>query len=46
MKTYSVKEINQLLKGTLVGDTSHKISGPEQLEKAGNNHISFIGSKK
>ncbi|MHB1145968.1 MAG: UDP-3-O-(3-hydroxymyristoyl)glucosamine N-acyltransferase [Lutibacter sp.] len=46
MKTYSVKEINQLLKGTLVGDTSHQISGPEQLEKAGTNHISFIGSKK
>lgn len=46
MKTYSVKEINQLLKGTLVGDTNHQISGPEQLEKAGTNHISFIGSKK
>ncbi len=46
MKKFSVKEINQLLKGTLVGDTSHQISGPEQLEKAGNNHISFIGSKK
>lgn len=46
MKTFSVKEINQLLKGTLVGDTSHQISGPEQLEKAGTNHISFIGSKK
>ncbi|HEY9222254.1 MAG TPA: UDP-3-O-(3-hydroxymyristoyl)glucosamine N-acyltransferase [Lutibacter sp.] len=46
MKTFSVKEINQLLKGTLIGDTSHQISGPEQLEKAGNNHISFIGSKK
>ncbi|MDF1516760.1 MAG: LpxD N-terminal domain-containing protein, partial [Lutibacter sp.] len=46
MKTFSVKEINQLLKGTLVGDTSHQISGPEQLEKARNNHISFIGSKK
>lgn len=46
MKTYSIKEINQLLNGTLVGDTSHQISGPEQLEKAGTNHISFIGSKK
>ena len=46
MKTYSVKEISQLLKGTLIGDTSHQISGPEHLEKAETNHISFIGSKK
>ncbi|MGV8945129.1 MAG: UDP-3-O-(3-hydroxymyristoyl)glucosamine N-acyltransferase [Lutibacter sp.] len=46
MNTYSVKEISQLLKGTLVGDTSHQICGPEQLEKAEINHISFIGSKK
>lgn len=46
MKTYSVKEISQLLKGTLVGNTDQKISGPEQLEKAETNHISFIGSKK
>ncbi|WP_372766514.1 UDP-3-O-(3-hydroxymyristoyl)glucosamine N-acyltransferase [Lutibacter sp.] len=46
MKTYSVKKISQLLKGTLVGNTDQKISGPEQLEKAETNHISFIGSKK
>lgn len=46
MKTYSVKEISELLKGTLVGDTNQQISGPEQLEKAATNHISFIGSSK
>lgn len=46
MKTYSIKEINQLVKGTLVGDTSHQINGAEQLEKAETNHISFIGSNK
>jgi len=46
MKTYSVKEINQLLKGTLVGETNQQISGPEQLEKANTKQISFIGSKK
>ncbi len=46
MKTFSITEINKLLKGTLVGDTSQQISGPEQLEKADTNHISFIGSKK
>jgi UDP-3-O-[3-hydroxymyristoyl] glucosamine N-acyltransferase len=46
MKTYSVKEINELIKGTLVGDTTQQISGPEQLEKANENHISFIGNRK
>ncbi len=46
MKTYSIKEINKLLKGTLVGDTNQQISGPEQLEKAENRHISIIGSQK
>lgn len=46
MKTYSIKEINQLLNGTLVGNTNQRISRPEQLEKAETNHISFIGSKK
>ena len=46
MKTYSAKEISQLIKGTLVGDTSQQISGPEQLEKAETSHISFIGCQK
>ncbi|HEY9169850.1 MAG TPA: UDP-3-O-(3-hydroxymyristoyl)glucosamine N-acyltransferase [Lutibacter sp.] len=46
MKTFSITEINKLLKGALVGDTSHQISGPEQLEKAENKHISIIGSQK
>jgi len=46
MKSYTIKEINEILKGELVGDTSQQISGPEQLEKAGTNHISFIGNKK
>ncbi|MEA1897371.1 MAG: UDP-3-O-(3-hydroxymyristoyl)glucosamine N-acyltransferase [Bacteroidota bacterium] len=46
MKLFTIKEINEILEGELVGDTSQQISGPEELEKAGNNHISFIGSKK
>lgn len=45
MKTFSIKEINELLEGTLVGDTKQQISGPEQLEKAENRHISIIGSQ-
>ncbi len=30
----------------MIGDNGQQIDGPEQLEKAGNNHITFIGSKK
>jgi len=46
MKSFTIKEINKILKGELVGDTNRQIEGPEQLEKAGNNHITFIGSIK
>ena len=46
MKSYSIKEINEILKGELVGNTNLQINGPEQLEKAGNNHITFVGSRK
>lgn len=46
MKSYSIKEINDILQGELVGNTTHLIEGPEQLEKAGNNHITFVGSVK
>jgi len=46
MKSFSIKEINGILNGRLVGDTSRQIIGPEQLEKAGKNHITFIGSQK
>lgn len=46
MKSFTIKEINEILKGELVGDTNQQINGPEQLEKAGNNHITFVGSKK
>ena len=46
MKSFTIKEINNILKGELVGDTNQQINGPEQLEKAGNNHITFVGSKK
>lgn len=46
MKSYSVKEISELLNGELVGSTSNQILSPEQLELAGNDQISFIGNKK
>ncbi|WP_430613409.1 UDP-3-O-(3-hydroxymyristoyl)glucosamine N-acyltransferase [Flavobacterium sp. JP2137] len=46
MKTYSIEEINHVLKGTIVGSTLQMIQAPEQLERACDNEISFIGSKK
>lgn len=46
MTSYSINEINTLLKGELIGNTSHKIEGPEEIKKAGTNQITFIGSKK
>ncbi len=46
MKTYSIQEINAILNGEIVGDTSQKVSGPEELQKATVDQISFIGSQK
>jgi UDP-3-O-[3-hydroxymyristoyl] glucosamine N-acyltransferase len=46
MYSYSIQEINEVLKGTLVGKTSIIITAPEQLELAGASEISFIGNKK
>ncbi|NQW36411.1 MAG: UDP-3-O-(3-hydroxymyristoyl)glucosamine N-acyltransferase, partial [Flavobacteriales bacterium] len=46
MKSYTVKEINTLLNGELVGDTNQKITGPEEVEKANENQITFIGTSK
>jgi len=46
MKSYSVQEINEILKGELVGNTTLQIIGPEQLERAGNSHITFVGNRK
>jgi UDP-3-O-[3-hydroxymyristoyl] glucosamine N-acyltransferase len=44
--TYTLHEINEVLKGTIVGDTSIKMTAPEQLELASASEISFIGNKK
>ena len=46
MKTFSIQEINEVLKGVIVGSTSAKITAPEQLEMANSTEISFIGNKK
>ncbi|TNJ43532.1 UDP-3-O-(3-hydroxymyristoyl)glucosamine N-acyltransferase [Tamlana fucoidanivorans] len=46
MISYTIEEINAVLNGILVGSTSQKIEGPEELQKAKNHHITFIGSAK
>ncbi|WP_034043905.1 UDP-3-O-(3-hydroxymyristoyl)glucosamine N-acyltransferase [Wocania ichthyoenteri] len=46
MTSYSINDINNILNGELIGHTSQKINGPEQLQNAKNNHITFIGSSK
>ncbi|MCF6213686.1 MAG: UDP-3-O-(3-hydroxymyristoyl)glucosamine N-acyltransferase [Flavobacteriaceae bacterium] len=46
MKSFTINEINTLLKGELVGNTNQIITGSEQLDKASENHITFIGSAK
>jgi len=46
MKNYTIQEINAVLNGIIVGETTHLISAPEQLELASETEISFIGNKK
>jgi len=46
MKSFTIHEINDLVKGELVGNTQEKIVGPEEVQKAGSNQITFIGSRK
>ncbi|MNQ05848.1 UDP-3-O-acylglucosamine N-acyltransferase [compost metagenome] len=46
MKSYSIQEINSILKGVIIGNTNQSITAPEQLEMANSNEISFIGNKK
>lgn len=46
MKSFSIEQINAVLQGTLIGNTTALITGPEQLEMASNSQISFIGHKK
>ncbi|QBN18177.1 UDP-3-O-(3-hydroxymyristoyl)glucosamine N-acyltransferase [Flavobacterium nackdongense] len=46
MLSYSIHEINEVLKGIIVGETAIRITAPEQLDLAGATEISFIGHKK
>ena len=46
MKSFTIEEINEAVKGTLSGSTTHQITGAEQIDMAGETHITFIGNKK
>lgn len=46
MKSYSIKEISEIISGELAGNTDQQIIGPEDLEKAEINNISFVTSSK
>jgi UDP-3-O-[3-hydroxymyristoyl] glucosamine N-acyltransferase len=46
MTTFTIQEINAKINGVIVGNTTQPITGPEQLELANEQQITFIGSKK
>jgi len=46
MKPYTIQEINTLLNGQLLGNTTQLIEAPEQIDRAAKNHITFIGNSK
>jgi UDP-3-O-[3-hydroxymyristoyl] glucosamine N-acyltransferase len=45
-KQLTLKEINEKIKGEIIGTTNQIISSPEQLELAHENQITFIGHRK
>jgi UDP-3-O-[3-hydroxymyristoyl] glucosamine N-acyltransferase len=46
MKSFTLQQINEILKGEIVGTTNQNITAPEQLDLASETEISFIGNKK
>lgn len=46
MKSYPISKISELLQGEIVGNNSLEITGPEELGKAKENQITFIGNRK
>lgn len=46
MKSFTITEINELINGELIGDTTQTILWPEELQKSEINHISIIASQK
>ena len=46
MKTYTVSEINAILNGKVSGNCNRQITGPETLQRACGQHITFIVNRK
>jgi UDP-3-O-[3-hydroxymyristoyl] glucosamine N-acyltransferase len=46
MTELSAQELCDIVGGELIGSTSVKISGPEQIDKAEKHHVTFIGNRK
>ncbi len=46
MKLFTIQEINKLVNGKIIGDCFKKIDGAEELKKAKENDITFIGNNK
>jgi len=46
MKSYTINEINDVLKGDMIGHTTQQITGPQDLKNASSSQITFIGSIK
>ncbi|MCL4120285.1 UNVERIFIED_CONTAM: hypothetical protein GTU68_057947 [Idotea baltica] len=46
MKSFSIQEINAILAGTLIGDTTININGLGEIKEASEEQITFIGSSK
>ena len=46
MKLFTVEEIVSLVSGEQIGNCKHKIFAPEQIEKAIEGNVTFIGNSK
>lgn len=46
MKSYTIDQIRDVVKGELTGNTTQAITGPEELGQATVSQITFIGNKK
>lgn len=46
MRSFSIQEINETLEGEIIGGYSGKITGPEQIERAKEQQLTFIGNLK
>ncbi|NRD23588.1 UDP-3-O-(3-hydroxymyristoyl)glucosamine N-acyltransferase [Winogradskyella litoriviva] len=46
MKSFSIEDINAFVNGEVVGSTTHRITGLEQIQNATENQATFIGNRK